>query len=234
MAKTLIITGASKGIGLATAGRFMEAGYRVVNLSRRRIELDGAEQLIVDLQNPLWLESCAEQLVEIALAASTLCVLHNAARHDGDSIGNLDAENFRQVLQVNMVAPQELNNLLVPYMRAGSSIIYMGSTLSEKAVPGCASYVASKHASIGMMRSTVQDLAGKGIHTVCVCPGFTDTVMLREHIGNDPDVVASITEMVSFGRLIEPREIAETLWFCAGNAVINGTVIHANLGQIER
>ena len=117
-------------------------------------------------------------------------------------------------------------------MAAGSSILFVGSTLAEKAVPGSFSYVVSKHAQIGMMRACCQDLAGTGIHTACICPGFTDTEMLREHV--PADAMAAVRGMSAFNRLIEPQEIAETLLWAAGTPVLNGSVIHANLGQVER
>jgi len=234
MNKVLIVTGGSQGIGYATAQRFQAEGYHIVNLSRRGIALEDAQQICVDMQNSDWLSSCEVELRAIASKADQLVLLHNAARHDGDSVGSLAADDFRQVLQVNLIAPQQLNTLLIPLMKPGSAILYMGSTLSEKAVAGCASYIASKHGVIGLMRATTQDLIGSGIHSACICPGFTDTGMLRGMLGDDPAVLANITGMVSFGRLIDPAEIAATIWFCAANPVINGSVIHANLGQIER
>ncbi len=133
-----------------------------------------------------------------------------------------------------MVACVQLDQLLLPLMGAGSSIVYVGSTLGEKAVAGSCAYVVSKHAQIGLMRATCQDLAGRGIHTACVCPGFTDTEMLRAHVGHASEVLEALAGGVTFGRLIEPEEIARTIRFCAQNAVINGAVIHANLGQVER
>jgi len=84
---------------------------------------------------------------------------------------------------------------------------------------------------IGMMRATCQDLNGKEIHTACICPGFTDTEMLRTHLPED--AIESIAEMNVFGRLIQPEEIAASLLFAAENPVVNGSVIHANLGQVE-
>ena len=116
-------------------------------------------------------------------------------------------------------------------MQAGSSILYVGSTLSEKAVPRSFSYVTTKHATIGMMRATCQDLAGSQIHTACICPGFTDTEMLRAHVPDE--AMESISAMSAFGRLVEPTEIAQALFWASDNAVINGSIIHANLGQIE-
>lgn len=233
MTKLLIISGGSQGIGRATVQRFAAEGYRIINLSRRPIDVAGAEQLTVDMSEAQWLEGCAEALQRAANEAEAVVLVHNAARQEGDTVASLQAEAFRAVLQVNLVAPQQLNALLIPWMKPGSAILYVGSTLAEKAVSGCASYIASKHGLVGLMRATVQDLAGSGIHSACVCPGFTDTDMLRGHINNDPDVIAAITANVSAGRLIAPAEIADTLYFCAHSPVISGAVIHANLGQIE-
>jgi NAD(P)-dependent dehydrogenase (short-subunit alcohol dehydrogenase family) len=117
-------------------------------------------------------------------------------------------------------------------MRNGSSVLYVGSTLSEKAVPHSFSYVVSKHAIVGMMRATCQDLVGRAIHTACICPGFTDTEMFRKHVPTE--ALDQIRAMSAYGRLITPEEIAETLFWAANNPVINGAVIHANLGQVER
>ena len=234
MNKLVVISGGSQGIGRATVERFLAEGYRVINLSRRSLDIEGVLQLSVDMGRIDWLEGMAAEALSIAAeSADEIVLIHNAARQDSDTVATLAAENFATVLQINLVAPQQLNAVLIPYMKPGSSILYVGSTLAEKAVRGCASYVASKHGLVGLMRATVQDLAGTGIHSACVCPGFTDTAMLRGHINNDPEVIAAITANVSAGRLIDPQEIADTLYFCARSPVISGAVIHANLGQIE-
>jgi NAD(P)-dependent dehydrogenase (short-subunit alcohol dehydrogenase family) len=112
-------------------------------------------------------------------------------------------------------------------------VLYVGSTLSEKAVPESFSYVVSKHAQLGMMRATCQDQMGSGVHTALVCPGFTDTEMLRTHIGTGPGAEHAIAAMNSFNRLIRPEEIAELIRWAHHNPVINGAVLHANLGQRE-
>jgi NAD(P)-dependent dehydrogenase (short-subunit alcohol dehydrogenase family) len=83
-----------------------------------------------------------------------------------------------------------------------------------------------------MMRATCQDLAGRQIHTACICPGFTDTEMLRTHV--PADAMDAISGMSAFERLVRPEEIADTLFWAARSPVINGAVIHANLGQVER
>ena len=231
---TLVITGASRGIGLATARLFAADGARVVNLSRSPVALPGAVQISADLADPGWDTLHADELRAAVAGSERICLVHNSGLLGKDSVDTLDGLQLARALQVNVVATQQLNRLLLPLMGAGSSILYVGSTLGEKAVAGACSYVVSKHAQIGLMRATCQDLAGRGIHTACVCPGFTDTGMLREHVGGDAGVLEAIARGVTFGRLVEPEEIARTLWFCAANPVINGAVIHANLGQVER
>jgi NAD(P)-dependent dehydrogenase (short-subunit alcohol dehydrogenase family) len=151
-----------------------------------------------------------------------------------DDVEHCDDDDFARVLQINIGAINTLNRALLPLMKQHSSVLYVGSTLSEKAVPGAFSYVVSKHAQTGLMRATCQDLMGRGIHTALICPGFTNTEMLRGHIGNDPEVMAAISNMNSFQRLIEPGEIAEMIVWCHANPVINGSVMHGNLGQQER
>jgi len=157
--------------------------------------------------------------------------VHNASILANDQVGTTASDELRRIYEVNLIAPNTLNNLCIPHMQKASSIIYVGSTLSEKAVPNSFSYVTSKHATIGMMRSTCQDLAGGTVHTACVCPGFTDTQMLREHV--PADAMDFVAGMSAFKRLIEPEEIASTVLFTANNPVLNGAVIHANLGQVE-
>jgi len=230
--KCLLITGASAGIGLETARRFRADGYEVVNLSRRPCPAEGVINLTCDLGDPDFMGPIRDELHARLRAADSITLVHNAARMRNDTVVNTASGDFRDVLEVNLVAPNTLNALVIPLMKPGSSIVYVGSTLAEKAVPGSFSYVVSKHAMIGMMRATCQDLAGTGVHTVCICPGFTDTEMLRQHV--PAEAMAAVSGMSAFNRLIEPAEIAETIWWGSRNAVINGAVLHANLGQVER
>lgn len=232
--KSLLITGASKGIGKATAELFLAEGYRVTNVSRSPCGLAGVQNVALDLCAPGYEEALEAAVVGAAEGAEVMVLVHNAAVMPRDTVATVDPGALRQTLELALVVPSVIHRVAVPLMPAGSSILYVGSTLSEKAVPGAASYVTSKHGLVGLMRATCQDLAGRGIHTVCVCPGFTDTEMLRAATRGDEGILAAIRSMVSFGRLIEPREIAETLLFAARSPVLNGAVVHAHLGQIER
>lgn len=233
MDNCVVITGASKGIGLAAARRFLDAGFRVINLSRSDCPERRVAHIRVDMSKADWCDQYGAALQARVGEPDRLIVIHNAALLKNDSIQNVEPSFFQQVLQLNVIAPAQLNQLLLPHMKTASAILYLGSTLSEKSVPNCCSYVTSKHAVVGLMRSTCQDLAGSGIHTACICPGFTATEMLLEHVGQSEETLAAIASGVTFNRLISPEEIAEVLFFAANNPVLNGAVLHANLGQIE-
>lgn len=232
-ARTLVVTGGSTGIGAATAATFVRAGWKVVSLARRPCPVDGVQSVAVDFAVDGW-ERVVEHDVLPLVEGGVVCVVHNAALLHKDDALSLTAAGLRHILDVNVVAPAVLNRLLLPRMQRGSSILFVGSTLSEKAVKNTASYVTSKHALVGLMRATCQDNAGRGIHTACVCPGFVDTEMLRAHIQRDESVLSALASMSGHGRLIHPEEIADLLLSCATQPVVDGAVIHANLGQVER
>ncbi len=184
-----------------------------------------------DLADESALNETAASLLPHLTNSESTCLLHNACQMRKDSVDDCNSDDLRTVLETNLVAANSLNQLLIPALSPGSSILYVGSTLSEKAVAGSFSYVISKHAMLGMMRATCQDLIGRHVHTTLICPGFTDTEMLRTHLGDDAQVMKSIGAMNAFNRLVEPEEIADLVWWSHHNPVINGAVLHANLGQ---
>lgn len=231
MTDYLVITGASHGIGEKTAEKFLKDGWQVINISRSNSKVAGVKNFNIDLGNPEWPIKHTDALDKAVKDANKICLVHNAAVFKSDDVMSLEPESLRHVLDVNVVAPSTLNKIFHYHMKPGSSIIYVGSTLSEMGVPGRASYVTSKHAIVGLMRSTCQDLAGQGIHTCCVCPGFVNTKMLTE--GLDIAMLNNfIASKVTAKRLLEPEEIADFIHYCAGNPIINGSVLHTNLGQV--
>lgn len=231
--KAAIITGASAGIGSATADAFLREGFTVFSLARRGCPVAGVTSLRCDLASAASIHSALDELARHLPPRCEIALVHNASQMRKDSTTQCESDSLAAVLATNVIAINTLNQGLLPMMAPASSLLYVGSTLAEKAVAGSFSYVVSKHAQLGMMRASCQDLMGRGIHTAMICPGFTDTEMLRTHLGNDPQVITTIAGMNSFKRLVAPAEIAELLRWCHHNPAINGSVLHANLGQME-
>ncbi|MDR3507078.1 MAG: SDR family NAD(P)-dependent oxidoreductase [Caulobacteraceae bacterium] len=228
--KCAVITGASRGIGFAAAQRFLSAGYRVINLSRSPVDLAGMTNIQADLSAPDWARTAEQPLLDAVGDAETLALVHNSAFNIPAPVQAVQAADFRHAFEVGVIAPSVLNQLLLERMRPGSSIIYIGSTLSQRSTKGMAAYTSVKHALLGLMRATCQDLAGKGVHTCCVCPGFTDTEMLRAYGG---EALTHLAGLSTQNRLIAPTEIAEVIFFGAANPVVNGAALNADLGFIE-
>ncbi len=232
MSKLAIITGASTGIGAAAAELFLQQGFEVVNVSRRVHENAKVCNIACDLSDDSAIEVLTHELLSKMSQAKEVALVHNAGYLGNDSAAEPDFEILERSLAVNVWAPTRINAQLIPHLPKGSSVLYVGSTLSEKAVANSYSYVASKHAVAGMMKSTCQDLFDKGVHSACICPGFTDTSMLREHVP-DEDVLQQIGANNAFGRLAEPAELAELIVWAHHNPIINGSMLHGNLGQKE-
>jgi 3-oxoacyl-[acyl-carrier protein] reductase len=236
MSPLAVITGASSGIGYATAQLLLEQGWQVLALSRRPCTLKGAINLAVDLESDDLEKFLCNNLPKIINSSSNkdirkIALIHNAAKFVNDSALGIETKNIIDSLKINVIASTIINKVVFPHMQRGSSIIYVGSTLSEKAVANTASYVISKHAVVGLMRATCQDLCGTGIHTTCVCPGFVDTPMLR---GNKNDTeMTQFEELTSYKKLLTAPEMASIILNSVNTPALNGSVIHANYGQIE-
>ena len=230
---TAIITGASAGIGASAAALFSQRNFKVINLSRRPCKVEGVLNLCGDLASEENLGNILPRLHEAVSKSNSVSLVHNAAKMRKDSVLDCSESELRAMLEINVVAINALNRRLITQMPKGSSVIYIGSTLSMKAVPNSFSYILSKHAQVGIMRATCQDLMGKGIHTALINPGFTDTEMLQKHLNNDTELIKSLAKMNSFERLANPKEIAECIVWAHHNPVINGTILEANLGQKE-
>jgi len=227
----LVITGGSDGIGKASIARFLAAGWQAINISRSACDLAGVKNITMDLADTASIEKQQASLSLALKNVESLCLVHNAAFYEPDEVKSLAIKKFRTTLEVNVIAPVILNQMLIPYMPAGSSILYIGSTLAEKAVPGSASYTISKHAVVGLMRATCQDLMEQSIRSCCICPGLVDTKLLSNTMSENV-LGYLLKEKVIGKRLIAPSEIADVIYFCATTPVINGAVIPANLGQV--
>lgn len=243
--KYAVITGGSgDGIGHEIALRFLENGYSVINLSRSKSVIDGVHSVPVDLCSRLKEEDLRmDPVIARMLSGDGQCelhLIHCASNSVADNIGECDAAEMEQSLMINSVNPAILSSMMLPLMGKGqrSSILFIGSTLSHKAVAQRLSYSVAKHAQIGLMKGITQDLIAAGerdVHSAVICPGFTDTKMLRSGVTeeNRAEFEQFIASFVGLQRLIEPAEISRFVYEVAQCPILNGAVIDANGGQKE-
>ena len=161
--RCLVITGASSGIGHAPRRPSALTGIKSSTYLTQAVTLTAWSILQVIWPILTSFPTISEHLRAAVADADSLCLVHNAARLGHDTVQDIETDALRQIYEINLVAPTILNRLLLPHMTDGSSILYVGSTLGEKAVPGSFSYVVSKPMqSIGMMRASCQTWPERG------------------------------------------------------------------------
>ncbi len=176
---TVVITGASSGIGAALARAYAKRGARVVLIARREerlrqlaeiVEQEGGSSLIL----PADLSSEAEcQRVVDALAAEAVDVLiHNAGRGNYAAVEDTPTDQWRSIFALNVDAPFFLTRGLLPAMkeRGSGHIVTISSTAGTQGFPYNAAYVAAKHAVRGFTAGLRAELVDTNIHATVVCP----------------------------------------------------------------
>jgi NAD(P)-dependent dehydrogenase (short-subunit alcohol dehydrogenase family) len=224
--RTAIITGASSGIGLATARRFTEEGARVVlvdvddDRGRHAAENLGGHYVHCDVTD----EDEVEGMVAEANATfgSVDIAFNNAGINPTDDGSILDTglDTWRRVQEVNLTSVFLCCKAVLPYMRAQGrgSII---NTASFVAVLGAAtsqiSYTASKGGVLAMSRELGVQFAREGIRVNALCPGPVDTPLLRELFATDAERAARRLVHIPMGRFAEAEEIANAALFLASD-----------------
>ncbi len=183
--KTILITGASSGIGRATAVVCSELGARVIVTGRNEYRLaetygmlagEGHQQVICDLLNQEQIEDLVSLLPEIHGFAS------NAGTTIISPIQFIKESNFSKLLQVNTISPILLVQKLLKkkLLKKGSSVVFTSSMAAlGKVTSGNSMYSASKGAISAFMQNAALELSTKGIRVNAVCPGMTDTPLIH-------------------------------------------------------
>jgi NAD(P)-dependent dehydrogenase (short-subunit alcohol dehydrogenase family) len=224
--RTAIITGASSGIGLATARRFTEEGARVVlvdvddDRGHRAAKDLGGHYVHCDVTD----EGEVEGMVAEANATfgSVDIAFNNAGINPTDDGSILDTglDAWRRVQEVNLTSVFLCCKAVLPYMRAQGrgSII---NTASFVAVMGAStsqiSYTASKGGVLAMSRELGVQFARQGIRVNALCPGPVDTPLLRELFATDAERAARRLVHIPMGRFAEAEEIANAALFLASD-----------------
>ncbi len=228
--KTAIVTGASSGIGRATALLFAREGANVVVSARRQAELDALVDEIasdggraVAYAGDVREEACAEALV--ALATETFGGLDIAFNNAGTmgAMGpapEVSLSGWRDTLDTNLTGPFLCAKHQLPAMvaRGGGSLIFTSTFVGHTVgFPGMAAYAASKAGLIGLTQVLAAEFGPQGIRVNAILPGGTDTPM-GHSVADTPETAAYVENLHALKRIARPEEIARSVLHLASDA----------------
>jgi NAD(P)-dependent dehydrogenase (short-subunit alcohol dehydrogenase family) len=229
--KVALVTGASSGMGRATAQAFAEAGAAVVLADRNEDalraatdELNSAGHKALNVACDVADEAQVAAMVERTVATfGRLDAAFNNAGVQSPALEIADVDNaeYERVMAINLRGVWNCMKHELRRMRAqGSGAIVNCSSIGGLiGLPGRAAYHASKHGVIGLTRSAALEYAARGIRINAVCPGTIETPMVAEMLAKEPDAMKEILKQQPIGRLGRPEEIAAAvLWLCSPGA----------------
>jgi len=204
--RTVLVTGAARGIGHAIAAHFEENGYHI--LAPTRDELDLSDGSAVDAY-----------VARLRAAGRDVDVLvNNAGENPIRRIGDVDDDTFEHVLALNLKAPFRLTRALAPLMaeRRWGRIVNLASVYGIVSREGRSMYTATKSALIGLSKTTAIEFGPSGVLCNALCPGFVDTALTRQN--NTPEQIAALCERVPLRRLASTGEVAAVAFMLGSEA----------------
>lgn len=238
--RTMLLTGASRGIGHATVKRFSAAGWRVITCSRHGFpencpwEMGPEDHIQVDLGDPSNTEAAIAEIRSRLEGGRLDALVNNAGISPkgpgGSRLGTLDTPLavWQQVFQVNFFAPVMLaRGLLKELEAAKGSVVNVTSIAGSRVHPFAgAAYATSKAALAGLTREMAADFGPHGVRVNAISPGEIDTSILSP--GTD-----KIVAQIPMRRLGTPEEVAKAIYFlCTDQSgYVHGAEIHINGGQ---
>jgi NAD(P)-dependent dehydrogenase (short-subunit alcohol dehydrogenase family) len=243
--KPVIVTGASSGIGAATAKALGQAGASVVLVGRDSGRLETARESVEGaggkahvVHAELTDIAAAEGVVTEAVEAfgSIYGIVHSASVFDPRPIEDTTPESAEEQWLANVAAPLFMTRAALPHLTAESAIVFIASTTGTVGFPGCSAYSATKGAVIALSRALAVELAPKGVRVNTVVPGYVRTPMLQPHLDANEGYEEWIVSQTPQARIAGPEELATNIVFMLSglSEYVHGATLVVDGGWVAR
>lgn len=244
--KSVLVTGASSGIGQGVASAFARAGADLTILSSTDSIHDAAAQMHGTVKAIKCDISDASAVTTALAGIERLDVLiNNAGLEKPTPLSGTNPSGdttFERVIAINVNGTRNVTDTLVNRIPDGGRIIITSSIWAKTAVGGFSAYVASKHANVGLMRTWAQELGPRGIRVNAICPGWVKTGPAMNSLGelaragdtSEEELLAEIMSAQAIDGLMTPEDMADTYMFLAseGGRNITGQAINVDRGEV--
>ena len=243
--KPVIVTGASSGIGAATARLLGQAGASVVMVGRDEARMEAQRQAVESgggKAHVVYAELAAPETPERIVSETVDAfggihgIVHTASLFDPRPLDQTTPECIEEQWRVNVMAPLLLTRAAVPHMQEGAGVIFVGSTVGSVGFPGCSAYTATKGAVDAVGRALSVELAPAGIRVNTFVPGYVRTAMLQPHLDANEGYEDWIVSQTPQARIGGPDELAPSIVFLLSGLTtyVHGVSLVVDGGWVAR